>query len=232
MSQWNKHSTYCTILVNKAHPIHKLTVCLTLQDTTEIPHTSGQLFQKILLHVDIFPLEYFQPFLELRYLNFPPVPFFWFLQDIKQCYVIITGSSWLVKVNLIFIHPRRKLFWFICKSYVKVIVVRSFRLASANLIFINPTKSSENHTICYSKLYISRHVQCHRRKVLHFIYATLQHTTLSQTFRIRLSLIYDLRDRCKLLLETRSCGATGGMDNVTGTDRLVTVMVRWLCHGP
>jgi len=110
LPQWNKHSTYCTILVNTAHPIHQLTVRLTLQDTTENPHTSGPLFQKILLRVDKFPLEYFQPFLGLRCLNFPPVPFFWFLQDTKQFYVIITDSFWLVKVNLIFIQPRRKLF--------------------------------------------------------------------------------------------------------------------------
>jgi len=85
--------TYCTILVNTEHQIHKLTVRLTLQDTTETPHTSGQLFQKILLHVDIFPLEYFQPFLGLRSLNFPPVPFFCFLQDIKQFYVIMHHSG-------------------------------------------------------------------------------------------------------------------------------------------
>jgi len=99
------------MLVNTAHQIHKLTVRLTLQDTTENPHTSGQQFQKILLHVDKFPLEYFQPFLGLRYLNFPPVPFFWFLQDMKQFYVIIIGSFWLLKVNLIFIHPRRKKYY-------------------------------------------------------------------------------------------------------------------------
>jgi len=157
-------------------------VRLTLQDTTENPHTSGQLFQKTLLHVDKFPLEYFQPFLGLRYLNFPPVPFFWFLQDKKQFYVIIIGSFWIAEINLIFIHPRRKLFWFICKRYVKDIVVRSFRLARENLIFINTTKSSKNHTVCYSKLDTLRHVQCQKRTVLHFIYATLQHVTLPKFF--------------------------------------------------
>jgi len=138
-----EHSTYCTTLVNTAHPIRQLTVRLTSQDTTENPHTSGPLFQKILLRADKFPLEYFQQFLGFWYLNFPPVPFFWFLQDTKQFYVIIIESFWLVKVNLIFLHPRRKLFWFICTRYFKVIVVRSFRLARENLIFINPTRSTK-----------------------------------------------------------------------------------------